>query len=130
MELLVLDVHALHRLMPPGKSNTTGSLKCGVTYQPRSASQITHGCHGIRPATWWIRTTGSPTFGPIGGVFVIGVGRLALGVLLMIACAVRLRAFFRGETLSEDTPILVPGTAELPAALSESAQRKCALEAP
>ena len=70
------------------------------------------------------------TFGPIGGVFVIGVGRLALGVLLMIACAVRLRAFFRGETLSEAPPILVPGTAELPAALSESAQRKCALEAP
>jgi hypothetical protein len=79
-----------------------------VTHQPRSASQITHGCHGIRP----------------------GVGRLALGVPLMIACAVRLRAFFRGETLSEDTPILVPDTAELPAALSESAQRKCAGEAP
>lgn len=62
---------------------------------------------------------GFTTFGPIGGVFVIGVGMLALGVPLMIACAVRLRAFFRGETLNEDTPILVPETAELPAALSE-----------
>jgi len=37
----------------------------------------------------------------------------------MIACAVRLRAFFRGETLNDDTPILVPETGELPAALSE-----------
>jgi amino acid transporter len=36
---------------------------------------------------------GFTTFGTIGGVFVIGVGMLALGVPLMIACAVRLRAF-------------------------------------
>ena len=62
---------------------------------------------------------GFTSFGPIGGVFVIGVGMLALGVPLMSACAVRLRAFFRGETLNEDTPILVPETGELPAALSE-----------
>ena len=34
---------------------------------------------------------------------MIGVGMLALGVPLMIACAVRFRAFFRGETLNEDT---------------------------
>jgi hypothetical protein len=44
---------------------------------------------------------------------------LALGVPLMIACAVRLRAFFRGETLNEDTPILVPDTGEEPVALHE-----------
>jgi hypothetical protein len=62
---------------------------------------------------------GFTSFGPISGVFVIGVGMLALGVPLMIACAVRLRAFFRGETLNEDTPILVPETSELPAALSD-----------
>jgi hypothetical protein len=62
---------------------------------------------------------GFATFGPIGGVFVSGVGMLALGVPLMIACAVRLRAFFRGETLNEETPILVPDTGDLPAALSE-----------
>jgi hypothetical protein len=62
---------------------------------------------------------GFTTFGPIGGVFVIGVGMLALGVPLMIACAVRLRAFFRGETLNEETPILVPDTGDMPAALSE-----------
>ena len=62
---------------------------------------------------------GFTAFGPIGGVFVIGVGMLALGVPLMIACAVRFRAFFRGETLNEDTPILVPDTGEEPVALHE-----------
>ena len=62
---------------------------------------------------------GFTAFGPVGGVFVIGVGMLALGVPLMIACAVRFRAFFRGETLNEDTPILVPDTGAEPVALHE-----------
>ena len=62
---------------------------------------------------------GFTAFGPLGGVFVIGVGMLALGVPLLIACAVRFRAFFRGETLNEDTPILVPDTGEEPVALHE-----------
>ena len=57
---------------------------------------------------------GYTTFGGIGGVFVIGVGMLALGVPLMLACAVKLRAFFRGETLDAETPILVPDTGEPP----------------
>ncbi|GAA4975723.1 APC family permease [Kineococcus glutinatus] len=57
---------------------------------------------------------GETNFGPVGGVFVIGVGMLALGVPLMLACAVRLKAFFRGETLDEDTPILVPDTGAPP----------------
>ena len=54
------------------------------------------------------------SFGPLGGIFVIGIGMLVLGVPLMIACAVRLPAFFRGETLNADTPILVPDTGEPP----------------
>ena len=54
------------------------------------------------------------SFGPLGGIFVIGIGMLALGVPLMIACAVRLPAFFRGETLNAETPILVPDTGEPP----------------
>jgi hypothetical protein len=57
---------------------------------------------------------GYTTFGGIGGVFVIGVGMLALGVPLMLACAVKLRPFFRGETLDAETPILVPDTGEPP----------------
>ena len=55
-------------------------------------------------------------FGSIGGVFVIGVGMLALGMPLMLACAVKLRPFFRGETLNAETPILVPATGQLPRA--------------
>jgi len=41
--LLVLDVHALHRADPAGKTNVSGSLNGSVVYQPRSASQITGG---------------------------------------------------------------------------------------
>jgi amino acid transporter len=58
--------------------------------------------------------SGYTTFGSVGGIFVIGIGMLALGVPLMIACAVRFRAFFRGESLNADTPILVPDTGEPP----------------
>ena len=54
------------------------------------------------------------SFGALGGIFVIGIGMLLLGVPLMIACAVRLPAFFRGETLNAETPILVPDTGEPP----------------
>jgi amino acid transporter len=57
---------------------------------------------------------GYTAFGNIGGVFVIGVGMLALGVPLMLLCAARLRPFFRGETLTAETPILVPDTGEPP----------------
>ena len=57
----------------------------------------------------WVRSAW--VFGSIGGVFVIGVGMLALGMPLMLACAVKLRPFFfRGETLDAETPILVPDT--------------------
>ncbi|MBB2900569.1 amino acid transporter [Kineococcus radiotolerans] len=57
---------------------------------------------------------GYTAFGSWGGVFVIGVGMLALGVPLMLLCAVRLRPFFQGRTLDASTPILVPETGEPP----------------
>lgn len=46
----------------------------------------------------------------IGGVFVIGIGSLAIGVVLMIAWSffARSRPFFRGETLNETSEVLVP----------------------
>jgi len=59
---------------------------------------------------------GYTVFGSIGGVLVIGVGMLALGLPLMLACAVELRPFFRGETLNAETPILVPDTGQPPRA--------------
>ncbi|WP_245861488.1 APC family permease [Compostimonas suwonensis] len=51
----------------------------------------------------------------IGGVFVIGIGSLALGVLLMFLwfTFTASKPFFHGETLTEDSAVLVPDT-ELP----------------
>ncbi|WP_092963870.1 APC family permease [Agromyces sp. CF514] len=46
----------------------------------------------------------------IGGTFVIGIGSLALGVVLMVIWFMfpRAKAFFRGESLNRETPVLVP----------------------
>ena len=46
----------------------------------------------------------------IGGAFVIGVGALLLGFVLMGIWSLRPAAkpFFRGESLNRETPILVP----------------------
>lgn len=63
-------------------------------------------------------------FGSIGGVFVIGVGVLAVGLPLMLACAVKLRPFFRGETLNAETPMLVPDTGQPPRAGLERTARE------
>ena len=40
-------------------------------------------------------------------MFVLGVGILALGVIVMFVWQARSPAFFRGETLRHDTPTLV-----------------------
>ncbi|MDN3292989.1 APC family permease [Streptomyces ficellus] len=50
--------------------------------------------------------SGSSVFG-IGSVFVIGVGLLLLGVVLMLVMQRRSPAFFRGEVLTKETPALV-----------------------
>ena len=50
--------------------------------------------------------SGSSVFG-VGSVFVIGIGLLLLGAVLMLAWRARHPAFFRGETLRQDTPALV-----------------------
>ncbi|MEW2484901.1 APC family permease [Streptomyces sp. NPDC048411] len=50
--------------------------------------------------------SGSAVFG-VGSVFVIGVGLLLLGVVLMMAMQRRSPSFFRGEVLTKDTPALV-----------------------
>jgi len=46
----------------------------------------------------------------IGGTFVLGIGALAFGVLLMLLWFAfpRSKAFFRGESLNRDTEVLVP----------------------
>ena len=40
-------------------------------------------------------------------VFAIGVGILVLGGAFMLACYLRDPAFFRGQTLRQDTPALI-----------------------
>ncbi|MDQ0795809.1 APC family permease [Streptomyces sp. B1I3] len=50
--------------------------------------------------------SGSSVLG-VGSVFVIGVGLLLLGVVLMLAMQRRSPAFFRGEVLTKETPALV-----------------------
>jgi amino acid transporter len=46
----------------------------------------------------------------IGGTFVLGIGALAFGVVLMLLWFTfpRSKAFFRGESLNRDTEVLVP----------------------
>ncbi|WBU38569.1 APC family permease [Homoserinibacter sp. YIM 151385] len=46
----------------------------------------------------------------VGGVFVIGIGSLLVGVVLMVAWSLvaASRPFFRGESLNRETPVLVP----------------------
>ena len=55
----------------------------------------------------------------IGGAFVLGIGALLFGVLLMLLWFMfpRAKAFFRGESLNRETPVLVP---EDPADFSRS----------
>jgi amino acid transporter len=50
--------------------------------------------------------SGGSVFG-LGTVFVLGVGVLALGVIVMLVSQARAPAFFRGETLKHDTPTLI-----------------------
>ncbi len=48
------------------------------------------------------------SFFGVGAVFVVGIGSLAVGIVLMLLWQLKQPAFFRGETLKHDTPVLVP----------------------
>ena len=58
----------------------------------------------------------------VGGVFLLGIGTLLLGLILMIIWRLVRPGFFRGETLNRNSPTLVPdvGDAELAATLASS----------
>jgi hypothetical protein len=45
---------------------------------------------------------GNTSFQGVGGVFLLGIGSLVLGALLMIACEVGMPDFFRGRTARRD----------------------------
>jgi amino acid transporter len=57
-------------------------------------------------STFW--TLPFPPHWEIGGVFLTGIGALVVGVVLMFIYRAVNPAFFRGETLNKETPILVP----------------------
>ena len=50
----------------------------------------------------------------VGGTFVIGIGSLLVGAVLMAAWSTRAasRPFFRGESLNAETAVLVPENPE------------------
>ena len=48
-------------------------------------------------------TYGETSIGGIGGVFLLGIGSLVLGVILMFVWQAKAPAFFRGETLPKRT---------------------------
>src|SRR5262249_13760409 len=48
-----------------------------------------------------------PPHWQIGGIFVLAVGAMLLGVVLMLAWWAKAPAFFRGGVLTRDTPVLV-----------------------
>lgn len=56
----------------------------------------------------WDPAYGETSLLGVGGVFVIGVGSLAVGVVLMMLCWLREPGFFRGQTLDAETEVLVP----------------------
>jgi amino acid transporter len=63
---------------------------------------------------------GETVFHGVGGVFVIGIGALLLGVLLMVAWNVLAPAFFRGETMRRGTGDLLLEPDTMTVALPDS----------
>jgi amino acid transporter len=67
---------------------------------------------------------GSTTLGGVGGVFIIGIGTLLLGVVLMVIWNMVAPAFFRGETLPKrawsELVLLVPAMEEETVRLPDS----------
>jgi hypothetical protein len=53
----------------------------------------------------------------IGGVFLLDVGALLIGVVLMFTYQALRPAFFRGEVLNRDTPTRVPDDIGVPVGL-------------
>jgi len=47
---------------------------------------------------------GKTSFNGVGGVFLLGIGALVLGVLVMIACELAMPAFFRPGAATTATP--------------------------
>ena len=62
----------------------------------------------------WDVDYGYSTIFGIGGTFVVGVGALAIGAVLMVVWSffAEAKPYFAGESLNRDTPVLVPDEPE------------------
>jgi predicted phage tail protein len=60
-----------------------------------------------------LRDSASPDYGSgasifgVGLVLILGLGMILMGVVFMLLVRARQPAFFRGDTLRKDTPMLV-----------------------
>ena len=67
--------------------------------------------------------------GMVGGVFVLDVGAVVLGIVLMLILWATRPAYFRGEILNRDTPTRVPEDLGVPVGLfgidESTAARRC-----
>jgi hypothetical protein len=59
-----------------------------------------------------------PPHWQIGFAFILGIGSLVLGIVLMAIASTTYRPFFRGETLNRDTPIFLADDAPISAAFT------------
>ncbi len=48
------------------------------------------------------------SIGGVGLVFILGVGLISLGLVIMVILRVKTPDFFQGKTLRRDTPVLIP----------------------
>lgn len=53
---------------------------------------------------------GKTSFHGVGGVFLLGIGSLVLGVLVMVACELAMPDFFRGRAGHAAVPVPTPGS--------------------
>jgi len=67
---------------------------------------------------YWNPNNSSTSLFGVGGTFWAGIGCLVVGAILMIIWRLLRPAFFRGEVLNKDTPILVPDDDSLAAAFA------------
>jgi hypothetical protein len=62
---------------------------------------------GLRPTNPFGDAVEARRWYSVRDSFVVGLGMILLGVVFMLIMRARQAAFFRGETLRKDTPVLV-----------------------
>ena len=102
---------------PRMRASGISAARCSHRYETCSCRGIFPLLGGLAMALAFVHSAvdmikpdyGYTAFGPIGGVFVLGVGMLVLGIPLMLACfAFGTKRFFRGETLTPANQVKVP----------------------